>query len=58
MYIRNRFPWFSGHVMHFHFNERATRLCLCRVINDVGFDAFDGVWNVITDDYGNNVFVK
>jgi hypothetical protein len=48
---------FSGQVMRFSNNARANALCVCRVLNGVGFDAFDKQYDVITDDYGNIVFI-
>lgn len=45
-------------VMHFHKTKRSTVMCVCYVKNGEGYDAFGEVWRVITDDFGNIVFVK
>ena len=44
--------------MHFHSSARATAMCVCTVKNGVGYDAFSDEYSVVTDDFGNQVFVK
>jgi hypothetical protein len=48
---------FSGQVMKFSNNTRANALCVCHVVGGVGYDAFGKMYDVITDDFGNVVFV-
>jgi hypothetical protein len=53
---------FTGRVMTFHNSTYATQRCVCHVVGSygamVGVDAFDQLWSVVTDDFGNIVFVK
>lgn len=49
---------FTGEVMAFHHSKRATGLCVCTVKSGIGYDAFGGMWEIITDDYGNTIFIK
>ncbi len=48
---------FSGQVMTFSNDARSNTLCVCRVINGMGYDAFDNVYDIVTDDFGSVVFV-
>ena len=45
-------------VMTFNKTRRATAMCTCRVIDGIGIDAFGEEWRVVTDDFGNIVFVR
>lgn len=45
-------------IMTFHSSPMATRICVCRVINGIGFDAFDNKYRAVVDDYGYIVFVS
>ena len=45
-------------VMTFNSTRRATAMCVCRVKDGVGIDAFGEEWRVVVDDFGNIVFVK
>lgn len=45
-------------VMNFHSTRRATAMCVCRVENGVGIDAFGEEWRVVVDDFGAIVFVR
>ena len=40
------------------FSQNAAKRCVCRVVDGVGYDAFDGIWQIVTDDYGDVVFVR
>ena len=45
-------------VMTFNGTRRATAMCVCRVENGIGIDAFGEEWRVIVDDFGSVVFVR
>ena len=49
---------FQGQVMAFHKHARSHKMCLCSVRDGIGFDAFDNAWSIVTDDFGNVVFVR
>lgn len=34
------------------------KMCVCRVDNGIGYDAFNDEYSVVTDDFGNVVFVS
>lgn len=44
-------------IMNFHRSVQATRMCVCDVRGGRGYDAFNTEYRVITDDFGNIVFV-
>ena len=45
-------------IMNFHKSIMSTKMCVCQVLNGVGYDAFGNKYKVISDDFGNQVFVS
>ena len=53
--MRNPSSFFN--IMHFHSSVWATKLCCCKVENGIGYDVWGYTYNLITDDFGNIVFI-